>query len=837
MSHRCILFLFLAVTWNLSGCGDTSRSVDVGTPSTNGAPQVLSSEYYVAPAGDDNGAGTLTDPWRAIEKALDTIATADELPSGGVTVWVRGGTYYIEEAIVLGTEHSGTLDNPVTIKAYPGEQPVFIGGRKISGWSLDEGNVYKVHLPDVESGDWRFEQLFENGVRQTEARFPNEGYLRSGEPTDLLYTQFTFQEGQLPEWSDYSGAQVSIWAYANWFENIVPITDIDHETRVITLAGAMQQINVDKDRYFIQGVKDELDMPGEFYLDEATGYLYYWPVTAPIEEQQIVVPKVVNIFEFRGDGPDSTVEYITLDGLTVWGSQFTDFYGHGGSIPGPSKSVNRPGEEHREGMIQLVNASNIRILNSTLFNAGYNCINMGYYASHNTVSGNLISDCGLHGVLMVGKDVGEGVVNDPGEQIYDNKFNRIHNNHIHRAGALAGDSGGVYLYQSGDNDIAHNYVHDMPRYGIAMKGHASLNRDYKDGFGNVAITPENYWDFYTAKNNVVRFNHVFDVLKDSYDAGAITYRRSGLFNVIDNNRIHGVNPPANMDRLFPFGIYLDGGTTETTITNNVIYDVGTGRDGYAIKMKKLRNSVINNILILEPGRNGVLAMQRGGAPQPVELGFGQHVVKHNILYAKGDNPVIYWFRSEEEFSCNLVRVSEDNLIYLPDSATARFLLRTGFKNYSLDEWRSLCNNKYDQRTIIGDPLFVDEANDDYRLQANSPAYDIGFKDIDQHLAGLEDSYMLADELSAVPGKSAGEISLSWNAVSAASAYRVWRSTSYDAEYQEIGTAVTATFTDTGLVPGTRYYYKVGALAGGIKAPFSRQVSAISAGFEQAEIHQ
>ena len=789
---------------------------------------VLLGNYYVAPGGDDRAEGTLTTPWKTIERALEQLAAGSERPEGGVTIWVRGGTYFVEQTILLNSEHSGTPDNPILIKAFPGEQPVFVGGREIGGWSLDVGQVYKARLDKVESGDWRFEQLFENGVRQTEARYPNEGYLRSGEPTDQLYTQFTFQQDQLPNWSDSQGAQVSIWAYANWFENIVPIADIDYETRVITLAGAMQQINKDKDRYFIQGIREELDVAGEFYLDESTGDLYYWPQTTPIEEQQIIAPTVVNVFEFKGDSADKRVEYITLEGLTIWGSQFTDFYGHGGSIPGPSKSVNRPGEEHREGLIQLVNASNITILNSTIYNAGYNCINMGYHASNNTVSGNSISDCGLHGVLMVGKDAGEGVINDPSEQIYDNKFNTIRNNHIHRSGALAGDSGGVYLYQSGDNDIAHNYVHDMPRYGIAMKGHAWLNRDYKDGFGNVEITPWNYWDFYTAKNNVVRFNHIHDVLKDSYDAGAITFRKSGLYNVIDNNRIHEVNPPANMDRLFPFGIYLDGGTTETTITNNVIYDIGTANHGYAIKMKKLRNTVINNILILEPGRNGVLAMQRGGAPQPVKLGFGQHVVKHNILYAKGDDPVIYWFKSEDEFSCDLVSVSEDNLFYLPDSTTARFYLQSDFKHYSLDNWKSLCDNKYDQRTIIGDPLFVDEANDDYRLQPGSPAYEIGFKDIDQHLAGLEDSYMLVDELVAVPGQLSGEINLSWNAVKAADAYQVWRSTSYEGEYQEVGITEAANFTDTVLVTGTRYYYKINALIGTTKAPMSRETSAIPA---------
>jgi hypothetical protein len=271
---------------------------------------------------------------------------------------------------------------------------------------------------------------------------------------------------------------------------------------------------------------------------------------------------------------------------------------------------------------------------------------------------------------------------------------------------------------------------------------------------------------------------------------------------------------------------LDGGTSETTITNNVIYDIGTGTNGYAIKMKKLRNTVVNNILVLEAGRNGVLAMQRGGAPQPTGLGYGQHVVTNNILYAKGENPVIYWFKSEDEFSCELVSVSEDNLFYLPDSTTARFLRADGPD--TLENWRTLCDSKYDQRTIIADPLFVDEANDDYRLLPDSPAYDIGFKDIDQDRVGLDDSYILVDQLIAAAGGATGEINLSWNAVKGAVAYRVWRSTSYDGEYLEIGSADTAGFTDTGLVASTRYYYKVNAVIGAIDAPGSRKASTYAA---------
>jgi hypothetical protein len=803
---------------------------------------VLSGAVYVATDGNDDDAGTLDAPWKTVERALAYIGSGDLLPEGGVTVWIRGGTYTVEQTIVLNDSHSGTSASPITLKAYPGEEPIFIGGRLITGWTQDSGKIYKTQIADVANGTWRFDQLFENSVRQTKARYPNTGYLRTDAPTGSPTLSFKFKAGQVPTWASYEGAQASIWATANWFENIVPITAIDFGKRVITVSKPLRQKNVAEDRYFIQGVKEALNTAGEFYLDEASGELFYWPIETPIADQQIVAPTVKNIFEFKGQSATERVEYITLEGLTMWGSFFTKAYRAGGYTAGPEASGNRPGEEDREGLVQMENASNITVRNCNLYNGGHCCVHMGYYASHNTIEGNAISDCGSYGVLSIGKDNGEGVVDSPSEQIYDNKFHSISNNHIHNCGVLAGDAAGIYLYQSGDNDIAHNLVHGMPRYGIGMKGHGGLYGKYKK-FGNVTITDDNYWDFYTGNNNTIRYNHVYDLLTDSYDAGGISLRRSGLYNIIDNNRIHDIHPPNSMDYHFCFGIYLDGGTSYTDITNNVIYDVSAKTVGYPIKMKKVHNTVINNILVLEAGTNGTLAMQEGGGGQPESVGYGYHTVTHNIMYAKGEAAVLYWFKSESEFDCDLVSESDYNLFYLPDGGPYTFQSIEGADNFA--NWKKLCGGAYDQNSITQDPLFVNVAKDNYNLAANSPAYNIGFVAIDQSLAGLDGAqYILVDHLVAKPGNAAGEIKLTWDAVTGASSYTIKRSTSSGAGYNTIGTANASSYKDTGLTDGTRYYYKVSAVIGDEEAPNSRETSALptpsetvlfSDGFESGDL--
>jgi hypothetical protein len=787
---------------------------------------VLNAAVYVATDGDDEQAGTLDAPWKTVERALTYIASGSELPIGGVTVWIRGGTYYIEKTIVLNESHSGSKDSPITIKAYPGEEAIFIGGRLITGWAQDSGKVYKTMLADVANGTWRFDQLYENSVRQSKARHPNKGYLRTDAPTGTPTLSFKFKAGQVPSWSNYAGAQASIWATANWFENIVPISSINFKNRTITVSKPLRQKNTAEDRYFIQGVKAALDIAGEFYLDESSGELFYWPITTPIADQQIVAPTVKNVFEFKGSSATDRVEHITLEGLTIWGSLFTNAYRSGGYSTGPEASGNRPGEEDREGLVQMENATHITVLNCTLYNAGHCCVNMGYYASHNTIQGNAISDCGSYGVLTIGKDSGEGVIDSPSEQIYDNKFHNIYNNHIHNCGVLAGDTAGIYLYQSGDNEITHNLVHGMPRYAIGMKGHGGLYGKYKK-FGNVTITDDNYWDFYTGNQNTIGYNHVYDLLKDSYDAGGISLRRSGLYNVIDNNRIHDIHPPSSMDYHFCFGIYLDGGTSYTDITNNVIYDVSAENVGYPIKLKKVHNTVTNNILVLEAGTNGTLAMQEGGGGQPESAGYGYHKVTRNILYAKGEAAVLYWFKSEDEFDCGLVSVSDYNLFYLPDGGPYTFQSIDGADNFA--NWKKLCGAAYAQNSITKNPLCVNVAKDNYNLSPNSPAYDIGFAEIDQSKAGLNgDDYILVDHLTANAGNAAGKIKLSWKGVSNASSYMVKRSTSSGSSYSTIATPKSPGYTDTGLTQETRYYYKVSAVIDDVDAPNSRETSALPA---------
>ncbi len=75
-----------------------------------------------------------------------------------------------------------------------------------------------------------------------------------------------------------------------------------------------------------------------------------------------------------------------------------------------------------------------------------------------------------------------------------------------------------------------------------------------------------------------------------------------------------------------------------------------------------------------------------------------------------------------------------------------------------------------------------------------------------------------------------QVALSWNASSGATSYNVKRSTTNGGPYSNVATNVTAaSFTNTGLVNGTTYYYVITALNANGESPVSSQVQGTPSG--------
>jgi hypothetical protein len=98
--------------------GGSGGSVGSALPAP--LPPSTGTTFYVSTSGSDSNAGTKASPWRTIGKALRTL-------NPGQTALVRAGTY----AEKVEWSRSGSASAPITLAAYPGEQPVITGRVKI----------------------------------------------------------------------------------------------------------------------------------------------------------------------------------------------------------------------------------------------------------------------------------------------------------------------------------------------------------------------------------------------------------------------------------------------------------------------------------------------------------------------------------------------------------------------------------------------------------------------------------------------------------------------------------------------------------------------------------
>lgn len=140
--------------------------------------------FYVAPDGDDRWSGMhpspnrqRTDgPFATLHRAVEAIRELKRQHGGvlkqPITVYLREGTYFLREPIVLTPEDSGREGCPITFTAYRKERPVISGGRRITGWQK-RGDLWVAHIPDVQAGRWYFRILRVGDDWGIRARHPN----------------------------------------------------------------------------------------------------------------------------------------------------------------------------------------------------------------------------------------------------------------------------------------------------------------------------------------------------------------------------------------------------------------------------------------------------------------------------------------------------------------------------------------------------------------------------------------------------------------------------------------------------------------------------------------
>jgi len=689
--------------------------------------------YYVAPDGNDSWSGQLpapnaekTDgPLASLQGARDLLrkrkaagapyADAD----GRITVFVRGGTYELANTFTLEAADSGRPEAPVVYRAYPGDKPTLLGGRTITGFVPHQGAIVKTDVAAQGFQGVVFRQLFFDGQRQHLARFPNfdpknpytGGWAYAdGKPVPMYaevpgenHHSFQIRAEDLREWARPDEAEVLVFARYNWWNDLVRIASLDRASRLVTLAGRTSYPVRPGDRYFVRNLFEELDAPGEWYLDHKSNTLYFWP-PGDVAKAAVYAPTLETILALNN------ASHIVIRGMTI---------------------------ECCEGTAVLVrDGTGCLIAGNTIRNVGGRC-SSGIAAvtveggTHNGVVGNDIANVGSHAIRLSGGD----------RKTLAPAGNFADNNYIHHPGVFYKQGVGVCLSGVG-NRASHNLIHDCPRFGILFSGN----------------------------DQIIEYNHVRHVNLETADTGAIysggrdwlTPRGSVIrYNFFHDSLGFGMENGKWTSPHYSWGIYLDDNSAEVHVLGNIVARAYRG----PIHFHCARDNLVeNNIFIdgklqqlemngwkdysrhmdtMAPGYEqhaGLPAwqkypgLQKGGHPKSA-VPMGGNRFLRNILYYHDPDAQAYKHRSlrYEHFEC------DRNLVWhfgLP--------VWTGLdKTPATEQWSAWQKLGFDVHSQIADPKFVDPANDDYRLQPDSPAFALGFQPIPVDKIGPYDDPMRA----------------------------------------------------------------------------------------------
>ena len=513
------------------------------------------SELFVSPDG----------PLASLRDARDQIRilkNENRIAEGGLTVWVKGGDYLLHDTFELSEEDSGTEDRPIVYRACEGETVRLLGGRLVDDFThvtdseilerlSSEAREHVLRADLGAHGITDFGQLrsrgfgrtavpahlelFLNGEPMTLARYPNDDFLKiAGDPEDCdltdghggkmwnLETGFSYDDDRPEQWKTLKNVWVHGywgWDWANSFEEI---DTLDLERRHIKTKPPHGNYGFRLGhRFYFLNVLDELDAPGEYYVDTEQGILYFWP-PEPVENTEVLVSVLERPMVTLED-----VSHVTLRGLTF--------------------------EATRGDVIRMSGGRKNLIAGCTFRNIGSQVITIKGGEAHGVVS------CDAW-------NIGDGAIRMSGG---DRKTltpcgHFARNNHVHHFGRWSRCYTPAISFSGVGFRISHNLIHDAPHIGIIYTANESvieLNEIHhvtmETGDCGSIYTGRDY----TARGNVIRHNYIHDT--GGYGMGSMAIY---LDDCVSGQTIYG-NIFARTTR----AAFIGGGR-EVAVENNIFVD-------------------------------------------------------------------------------------------------------------------------------------------------------------------------------------------------------------------------------------------------------------------------
>ncbi len=711
---------------------------------------------YVAPNGDDGNSGVVESPLATFGRAVQVVREMDERGTEPITVFFRAGTYYPDKTVDFTPDDSGSPGGDVTYASFPGEKAVLSGALRLAlNWDSYRDGIQVAKVPQ----GIEFDQLFVNGIRQMRARFPNvdpdhplmgdSGYVNAiggdNEKREIYYDRDTFSPR---EWTHPEEALVHVFPSHYWHNAQFRIAAIDRKRGAIALGEGGWQTHeflapnsfTGNSRYFVDNVFEELDTPGEWYLDRQESLLYYMPDEGvDLGAATIEVPQLETLIRLAGSR-DQPVGHINFQGfrITQTRATFMDQY----EVP----STGDWGI-HRGGTMLFEGAEDCTVEDSFFDSVGGNAVFISNHNRRINIHGNTFAHTGDSAVCLCGKNnmvAREWICEYCGtrrpwdfEEVEDYPAECVvSNNEMHHIGVYGKQTAGVFMSISRHNLISHNHIHDMPRSGICIN--------------------DPFWG-----GHVIEYNDIHETVLESDDHGPFNSWGRGHYWCLAINRIEVSHPAGDVKRDSRYqtiirynrfrdrragGITLDDGASNFHVYCNLL--IGTGFQSREGEYRILENNILINPsqgvgydVVNEENHDQFLRNIVVINADFVEVPDLESNTSYKGANVSGEGSWMYRMRYPPHKG-KWVNEIDYNLLYnytggfppvnfVPREKQAADQARTW------DEWQAL---GYDNHSMFADPLFVNPHKGDFRVKPDSPAIALGFYNFDIADIGLLPSF-------------------------------------------------------------------------------------------------
>lgn len=752
-------------------------------------------KIYVAPNGNDSWSGLVSDPsadnndgpLATIEKARDKIR---EIKNNGglsspINVEIKGGVYELSETLVFTDKDVGTKEFPITYEGF-GSKTVISGSKNLNlSWNkcsnsdpkcegLSQSVIDKVYY--ASAGDRVFNSLFVDNNKVTRARIPNEGEDTGNKDAsgktigagfynlancqnhknDVFFSDnFEFRPGDIKStWRNLE--QINVSVFAKWKNHRFSIKSIDGNKVFLRADGlptnnkSVQSLYVDScqtmpelpgSRYYLDNVFEAIDLPTEWYLDTSNSdhILYYLP--KPNEQinslvfRAPLVKKLINIGveSENSDSSDSKVSYnLIFKNLffeqTDWSLPPGGYYDVQSLAPAlPKYQKTYLPDYPSPPAVFIGNAQDLVFKNNSFNNLGGHGI-LARFTDNLIIENNEFADLGSSGIVF-GDNI-RSLKKDTDDYYVKTSNIKIENNSIHDFGQTYNSAVGILCM-------------------LAEKIFISKNDLYNGNYTGIQIGWEWEGQLTGARDNKIENNHIYNVGQMLTDGGGIYVVGWQPGSKISNNLVHGnLTTPAHLKESIFIGVYLDSNTKDYTVNNNILFNNNYNFNFNQVDYNEIQNNILVDAKIKQVSFNKPrnISYSKNISAQiynPSDVPFIAGAIINPIPDPKNNDNLL---NAANTYDSNLYYNREEE--YLPVNLFARSNLETNWHN--ITNWigfKEFFN--YDQKSLAVDPEFNNllafDSNDssdflkrDYSLKTSSPAFSLGFQQIDTSEIGSEE---------------------------------------------------------------------------------------------------